>query len=178
MARPKRKKGKSPYTYKNRAATLKAQRAAARKANRAGFEKARTTAATARTKGRGKKLLKDDILTKGLRKGKQASGIISRPKWDITVSQVTSMRGRIHPSAQQPFDQPLSSQNVHVDSTAISSYRYSSKEKILEIIFLTSGARYWYFGVEFEVVKGLGVAGSKGRYFNRMIKNRYSYTKK
>ena len=171
MVRPKRKKGKSPYAYINR----RTQRKRIREQNRT---KIITPITDSRTKGRGKKLLKGDILTKGLSKGKRVSGIVSGPKWDITVSQVTSMRGRIHPSAQQPFDQPLSSQNIHVDSTAISSYRYSSKEKMLEIVFLTSGARYWYFGVEFEVVKGLGVAGSKGRYFNRMIKNRYSYTKK
>lgn len=95
------------------------------------------------------------------------------PTFDIAVSQVTSMRGRIHPSAQQPFDQPSSTQNEFVDSTAIESYRYSTSSKILEIIFVSGGSKR-YLGVPLRVIRGLGVASSKGRYFHRMIYGTWS----
>lgn len=98
-----------------------------------------------------------------------------KPKiiWDVNVTIVTSMRGRIHPMARQPGAQPQSFQNEFVDSTAISSYRYASKRKILEIIFVSGGSKQ-YIGVPVDVVRGLAVASSKGRYFHRMIYGTWS----
>lgn len=170
MARPKRNK----VTYSSRSSVRRALREAERKRNRTKPStiktpftqpgKAKTVSGVKRLGRRGQALRKAI-------KGQQMD-------WTTSVTQVTSMRGRIHPSAQQPMDQPQTAQNVWVDSTAISSYKYDEKRKVLAITFLTSGATYWYFNVPKDVVKGFNVAGSKGRYFNRMIKNRYSFSKK
>lgn len=94
--------------------------------------------------------------------------------YDIRQKGVISMRGRRHVMEQQPFDQPLSPQDEYAASTAIYSYKYSEDLQMLEITFVKGGT-YRYFGVTLEVVKGFGVAASKGRYFHRMIRGAYKF---
>lgn len=100
-------------------------------------------------------------------------GSVSRVNFDVQVTEVTSMRGRIHPMAQQPFDQPQSIQDEFVASTAIKSYSYSTTRRILIIKFVSGGSKK-YLDVPKGVVQGLNVAASKGRYFHRMIYGTWS----
>lgn len=103
----------------------------------------------------------------------RGAGSVSRVNFDVQVTEVTSMRGRIHPMAQQPFDQPTSVQDEFVASTAIKSYSYSTARRILIIRFVSGGSKT-YLGVPKGVVRGLNVAQSKGRYFHRMIYGTWS----
>ena len=67
-------------------------------------------------------------------------------------------------------------------STAIDEFAYNDAEYILYIRFwlnwkdrTTSRIMYAYFGVPFTVYEGLLRASSKGKYFNKYIKGRYSF---
>lgn len=54
------------------------------------------------------------------------------------------------------------------------SVGYKPQSEVLEIEF-QSGAIYQYFGVPKEVHEGLMSAESKGRFFNREIRDSYEY---
>ena len=64
-------------------------------------------------------------------------------------------------------------QRTEVESTTLRSVGYESAERILELEF-TSGAVYQYFDVPESVWQGLLKAESKGKYFNREIRDDYS----
>lgn len=64
-------------------------------------------------------------------------------------------------------------QRFAVESTTLRSVGYESAEQILELEF-TSGAVYQYFDVPESVWHGLLKAESKGKYFNREIRDDYS----
>lgn len=61
-------------------------------------------------------------------------------------------------------------------SSAISSFNYDEGEHTLYITFIT-GLRYKYIHVPPEIYHLLKVAGSKGRYFNHHIRNKFRYKK-
>lgn len=61
-----------------------------------------------------------------------------------------------------------------VSSSAIRSVGYDASKRILEIQF-TSFTTYRYRNVPESIYYGLMNASSKGTYFNRYIKDRFSY---
>ena len=105
--------------------------------------------------------------------------IASRPNFTTIVTKVISPRGRqVLPltdirGAPAP-GQPISPQNIVLESTAIAAFRYDPKSLILEITFV-SGAIYWYFGVDLLTVEKLSspFTTSKGRYFVNNIRNSF-----
>ena len=102
-----------------------------------------------------------------------------KPKFTTVVTKVISPRGRqIIPltdirGAPAP-GQPISPQNIVLESTAIAAFKYDPESKILEITFV-SGAVYWYFGVDPVTVEKLAspFTTSKGRYFVNHIRNNF-----
>jgi hypothetical protein len=98
------------------------------------------------------------------------------PTWDIEVT-VVSTRGRYHPMEAAAPDQPQSDQDLRMSSTAIKAFRYSFKHKILDIEFVPTGAVYRYYNVPHITVKMFKTAGSKGRYFNRVIRGQFNYVR-
>lgn len=63
-----------------------------------------------------------------------------------------------------------------VFSSNLRSVGYENSESVLEIEFKDSGL-YRYFGVPFEIYRGLLAAPSKGAYFHEHIKDVYRYSK-
>ncbi len=63
---------------------------------------------------------------------------------------------------------------IAVQSSNIRSVGYDGGAETLEVEF-TSGSVYQYFDVPESEYEGLMNAGSKGRYFNRNIKECYQY---
>jgi len=61
-----------------------------------------------------------------------------------------------------------------VVSTSLATVAYDYAGHVLQLEF-RSGAAYRYFGVPAEVRDGLLRASSKGRYFNREIRERFRY---
>ncbi len=61
-----------------------------------------------------------------------------------------------------------------LDSSVLSSARYDPDQRLLEIEFRT-GRIYRYFNVPMEVFRDLLQAQSKGRFFNRFIRDNYQY---
>jgi len=59
-------------------------------------------------------------------------------------------------------------------STVIRSFDYRPRARELEVQFV-SGRRYIYFQVPADEVERLRAAGSRGRYFNFHIRDRYPY---
>ncbi len=59
-------------------------------------------------------------------------------------------------------------------SSVIRSYNYDSAQRRLEIEFV-SGEAYSYFDVPETVASGLSGAFSKGRYFQRHIRDRFDF---
>jgi len=59
-----------------------------------------------------------------------------------------------------------------VESSVIASLGYSADDRILEVEF-RSGRIYQYFEVSAERHQRLMAAESIGRYFNKMIRDRY-----
>jgi len=64
--------------------------------------------------------------------------------------------------------------DLDVLSSAISMVRYNKKGKVLEITFKKRGT-YQYSGVPERLVEQFLSARSKGKFFNRKIKDRYTY---
>jgi hypothetical protein len=61
-------------------------------------------------------------------------------------------------------------------STVISYFNYDASRRVLTITFIT-GNVYQYLRVPQRVYEMLKASGSKGRYFNHFIKNKYGYRK-
>lgn len=61
-----------------------------------------------------------------------------------------------------------------VQSSVLKSAGYSGTGKILELEFAT-GHVYQYLDVPEKRYKGLLQAASKGKYYNRYIKNEYAF---
>lgn len=60
-------------------------------------------------------------------------------------------------------------------SSAISRIDYTAPTRELHVTF-TSGRRYSYFDVPAEVYFQFCRAGSKGEFFNSLIRDRYKFT--
>ncbi len=65
---------------------------------------------------------------------------------------------------------------MDVDSTAISEIDYDEERAKLLVRF-SSGERYVYVGVPGEVHRSFVDAESKGRFFQRRIRDRYPYNR-
>jgi hypothetical protein len=62
-----------------------------------------------------------------------------------------------------------------VPSTAISRIAYESETQTLSVWFRGSGELYRYYEVPQRVHDAFRKAGSKGRFFNHYIKDRYPF---
>jgi lysyl-tRNA synthetase class 2 len=65
---------------------------------------------------------------------------------------------------------------MDVSSTAISQIDYDDERAKLLVRF-ASGERYVYVGVPAEVCRGFVEADSKGRFFQREIRDRYPFNR-
>lgn len=61
-------------------------------------------------------------------------------------------------------------------SSVITSFEFSPDTKVLKIRFV-SGRKYLYFDVPAAVYEALKHAKSKGGYFNRHIRDNYSFNR-
>jgi len=59
-------------------------------------------------------------------------------------------------------------------STVIRCYRYDRRRQELDIVF-QSGRRYTYRGVPEETYDAMKAAASKGEFFNRHIRDRFTF---
>lgn len=59
-------------------------------------------------------------------------------------------------------------------STVIRCYRYNRRRRALDIVF-QSRRRYTYLGVPEETYDAMKAAFSKGEFFNRHIRDRFSF---
>ena len=62
-------------------------------------------------------------------------------------------------------------------SSVIRSFSYDKRTRVLQIIFV-SGMVYHYKEVPEGVYQNLKSAGSRGSYFNRHIKDNYTFERK
>ncbi|CDX32321.1 KTSC domain-containing protein [Mesorhizobium sp. B4-1-3] len=60
-------------------------------------------------------------------------------------------------------------------STAIQNIRYDPSRRILSVWFVPSGERYDYEGVGPKIYSGFKEASSKGRFFNKFVRDRFKY---
>ncbi|PZR30648.1 KTSC domain-containing protein [Caulobacter segnis] len=65
---------------------------------------------------------------------------------------------------------------MHVDSTAIQAIDYAPEHGKLFVTF-SDGDEYVYVGVPERVSRAFFRAPSKGRFFQRMIRDRYPYNR-
>ena len=65
-------------------------------------------------------------------------------------------------------------QEQAVKSTGIRWIRYDERARTLDVAFVNSG-EYRYFDVEPEVYAWLSKVESKGRFLNRLVKEKYRY---
>ena len=61
-----------------------------------------------------------------------------------------------------------------VKSTGIKWIRYDERARTLDVAYINSG-EYRYFDVEPEVYAWLSKVESKGRFVNRLVKEKYRY---
>ena len=61
-----------------------------------------------------------------------------------------------------------------VKSTGIKWIRYDERARTLDVAYINSG-EYRYFDVEPEVYAWLSKVESKGKFVNRLVKERYRY---
>lgn len=66
--------------------------------------------------------------------------------------------------------------NVEIKSSNMKSASYNTKTKVLTVTF-NSGISYTYADVPWEKFTAMRLAKSQGVYFNKEIKNTYTYTK-
>ncbi len=67
-------------------------------------------------------------------------------------------------------------ESCEVSSTAINDINYDQRGHRLFVTF-NSGRRYTYFDVSAEQYQKFCDADSKGRYFNKVIRDKYAYAK-
>ena len=60
-------------------------------------------------------------------------------------------------------------------STAIRNTHYDPSSRILSVWFVPSGDRYDYEAVEPETYAAFRAASSKGRFFNKFVRDRYKF---
>ena len=97
-------------------------------------------------------------------------------KRKISQKQVVSARGRTS-FAQAPLPSlPTSAQGFLMLSTAIKSWKYSPKKRILTLTWV-SGHVYNYFDVPASVIQHLENAPSKGRYVYYNVRTSFKYTR-
>lgn len=60
-------------------------------------------------------------------------------------------------------------------STSIRKFEYDPDRKVLSVWFLASGKRYDYEGVPPDIDAEFRKAFSKGRFFNRRIRDHFRY---
>jgi lysyl-tRNA synthetase class 2 len=65
---------------------------------------------------------------------------------------------------------------MDVDSSAISEIDYDAERAKLLVRFM-SGERYVYVGVPAEVCRSFVEADSKGRFFQKQIRDRYPFNR-
>jgi len=63
-----------------------------------------------------------------------------------------------------------------VRSSDVAAIRYHPKQRQLEVKFIKTGP-YRFYSVSPSTARDFGNAGSKGRFFARVIKGQYSYSK-
>lgn len=68
----------------------------------------------------------------------------------------------------------LIKEKIDVRSSAIVSVVYCCDQKEMYVMFI-SGAEYKYKNIEYDVFLGLKYSDSMGKYFNRVIKDKYDY---
>ncbi|SFP02596.1 KTSC domain-containing protein [Amycolatopsis arida] len=61
-----------------------------------------------------------------------------------------------------------------VESSSLRAVGYDPDERVLEVEFHNDRV-YRYFGVARAIHRRLLAAGSKGRFFNRFVRDRYEY---
>lgn len=61
-----------------------------------------------------------------------------------------------------------------VESTGIRWFRYDADKRTLDVAYISSG-EYRYFDVPREVYEWLRRAQSKGKFVNRLVKEKYRY---
>lgn len=61
-------------------------------------------------------------------------------------------------------------------SSVIRHFKYDEQSHTLKIIFVT-GMEYQYQNVPEKIFQMLKIAGSKGRYFNHYIKDKFKFKK-
>ena len=71
---------------------------------------------------------------------------------------------------------PLNVVRSPVASTSIASVGFSREAQVLEVEFL-NGSVYRYFDVALPIFEQLLGTESKGAFFNRVIRGRYSYSR-
>ena len=76
-----------------------------------------------------------------------------------------------------------------IDSTAIYSFSYDRKRKLLRVTFwkkrmqkgvinyIGAGAMYWFYNVPEDVFDAFQRASSKGRFFYYFVRGNYKYTR-
>jgi KTSC domain-containing protein len=65
-------------------------------------------------------------------------------------------------------------ERVYLESSLLTWVEYNPQTRVLDVEFRT-GELYRYFAVPIRSYDGLLEAESKGRYFNKHIRNRFSY---
>lgn len=60
-------------------------------------------------------------------------------------------------------------------STAIQNIRYDPSRRVLSVWFVPTGDRYDYVGVGPETYIGFKTASSKGKFFNKFVRDRFRY---
>ncbi|OHV87391.1 KTSC domain-containing protein [Mesorhizobium sp. ORS 3428] len=60
-------------------------------------------------------------------------------------------------------------------SNAIRNTRYDPSTRVLSVWFVPSGDHYAYEEVEPEIYAAFKAAPSKGRFFNKYVRNRYRF---
>ena len=63
---------------------------------------------------------------------------------------------------------------INLDSTALAWVRYLPEQRLLQV-GLRTGRNYDYFDVPAHIYRELLVAESKGRYYNRHIRNDFLF---
>lgn len=63
-----------------------------------------------------------------------------------------------------------------VESTTLRTVLYDPDRKLLQLEFCSNSV-YRYFDVPAEIHQALPAASSKGRYFNRLIRDKFACTK-
>jgi KTSC domain len=101
------------------------------------------------------------------------AGALAMLRQASTRLAASSRSGRAVARAAQDFSFDGSEQAVN--SSAIALIGYDEDDRTLHVTF-TSGRGYEFYGVPIGVYESFMGASSKGRFFNQVIKDKYSYS--